>query len=189
MSNNILPFTVYIEKFDNEEISNVSDNKWNTIRCGIVHAFIMEPIDVQHKLKDACEKTVYNGNHITFFTKDKFAQKFVILTINEKLKLPSIKAKGPRAGTKPNLIVKFLGVLHRMQPEIVLAKAISMHVDIECDSTHIQVRSMKKNEDGRSIACELPTKILDKVQQWAFDNKVIHFQLFSEWLRFGSLSH
>ena len=127
---------------------------------------------------------MFNGEHVTFITKDKYAQNFVIRTINEKLKLPGIIARGPRVGTKPNFHVKFPAVLDRFQPEIVIEKALSMHLNIEDIS--IQVRGIKKNEQtgGRTIACELTADILDKVQCWALENKTSNFPLFTEWLTF-----
>jgi hypothetical protein len=67
---------------------------------------------------------------------------------------------------------------------MVLQKAISMHIDINCDS--VMIRNIRKNErtGGRTLACELPTDVLDKVQEWALVNKATHFPLFTEWLRF-----
>ena len=100
------------------------------------------------KRKNACEKRVYNGEIVIFFTKSKFAQDFVIKTINEKLKLPGIIARGPlpRVKTKPNLLVIFPAVLDRMKPDVVLSTAISMHTDADCNQVakHFRVSSLKR---------------------------------------------
>ena len=138
------------------------------------------------KLKDACEKRVYNGKHVTFYTKNVFAQNFVIKTINEKLKFSGIKAKGPRplGQNQPNLHAEFPAVLKRIQPEMILKEAISMHVAVECDSIKICNIKQNKRTGGKSLACELPADVLEKVQKWALENKAIHFSLFTKRVRF-----
>ena len=105
VANELLPFSVYVEKFDsaNSKIK-LSASKWIDIRAGIFKTFMDSP-EVHDKLKEDCEKRLYNGEIVIFYTKSDFAQNLVIKTINETLRLPGIKARGPYAGTRPNLHV------------------------------------------------------------------------------------
>ena len=85
-----------MEKFDTQSRIKISSSEWEQIRSEIFNAFFLESLDNKNKLKNACEKRVYNGTHITFYTKNVLAQNFVIRIINENLKIPGIKARGPR---------------------------------------------------------------------------------------------
>ena len=95
----ILPFSVYVEKFDSE-LTNVkmSDSEWDEVRAGLIDIFFREKSDVQKLLFDKCEKHWFNGEQgfAIYFMKCKFAQDFAIRAINENLKLPGIEARGPR---------------------------------------------------------------------------------------------
>ena len=95
----ILPFSVYVEKFDSE-LTNVkmSDSEWDKVRAGLINIFFLEKSDVQKLLFDKCEKHWFNSEQgfAIYFMKCKFAQDFAIRAINENLKLPGIKARGPR---------------------------------------------------------------------------------------------
>ena len=191
VSKDALPFAVYVEKFDSSHRVKLQQPEWEEIRIGIFNAFILESPDTMNKLKDACERRVYNGEYVIFFIRNAFAQNFVIDTIKEKLKLPGIKARGPRDPTesRPNFHVEFPSALNRMQPETVLQKAISLHIDIQLNSESVKIRNIKMNRQtgGRSLACELPNDVLEKVQNWAIDKKARHFSLFTERLRFWTV--
>ena len=95
----ILPFSVYVEKFDSE-LTNVkmSDSEWDKVRAGLINIFFLEKSDVQKLLFDKCEKHWFNSEQgfAIYFMKCKFAQDFAIRAINENLKLPGIKARSPR---------------------------------------------------------------------------------------------
>ena len=95
----ILPFSVYVEKFDSELTTvKMSDSEWNEVRAGVINTFMLEKNDVQMKLYDKCEKYWFNSEQgfAIYFMKSKFAQDFTIRAINENLKLADIKARGPR---------------------------------------------------------------------------------------------
>ena len=81
--------------------------------------------------------------------------------------LPGIKARGPRDddGTRPNLHVEFPVVLNGMQPETVIKEAISLHVGVNCEYIHICSTRNNECTRGRSISCELPKEVLNKVQK------------------------
>ena len=87
---------------------------------------------------------MYNGEFAIFYTKSEAAQKFVINTINGKI--PGVEARGPRLIIRPNFHVEFPDVLDRMQPELLIARAISMHVGINCAASQVQICSVKKND-------------------------------------------
>ena len=95
----ILPFSVYVEKFDSElTIVKMSGSEWDEVRAGVLNIFLLEKNDVQMKLYDKCEKYWFNSEQgfAIYFMKSKFAQDFTIRAINENLKLLGIKARGPR---------------------------------------------------------------------------------------------
>ena len=95
----ILPFSVYVEKFDSE-LNNVkmSGSEWDEVRAGVFNTFWLEEEDVQKILNDNFEKYWFNSEQgfAIYFLKCKFAQDFTIRAINENSKLPGIKARGPR---------------------------------------------------------------------------------------------
>ena len=85
---------MYVEKFDSSNAElNLSVSDWDDIRAGIFKTYMDSPDN--HKLKNDCKKRLYNGKFMILFTKSEFAQNFVIQTINDKLKLPGIMARGP----------------------------------------------------------------------------------------------
>ena len=71
----------------------------------------------------------------------------------------------------------------KLDPVMVIQKAISLHTGTECAP---QLRSVKPNEKygGRTMAFEISAESLNKVKQWALDHKATHFPLFTERLRF-----
>ena len=114
----VLPFAVYIEKFDQASSHRIkiSSREWDDMMFGIINAFFLE--QEKDKLKDACEKRLYNGEFVIYYTGNAFAQNWVIGIVNERLKLPGIKARGPRVETRPNFHVEFPAILDKLQPEI-----------------------------------------------------------------------
>ena len=187
VSDEILKFAVYVEKFDtkhhdtaNNKIK-VSPHDWDNIRAGIFKAYL-ESLNLQNKLKDDCEKRLYNGKIAIFYTKSNLAQNFVIQTINEKLKLPGIKARPPWTEARPNFHAFFPSVMNNFKPEHVLKEAIAMHTEIDCDPV---VRSSKDaGTKGKTVAFNLPEDKLAQLQLWALDNNAKYFSLFTERLRF-----
>ena len=119
----ILPFSVYVEKFDSE-LTNVkmSDSEWNEVRAGVINTFCLETSDVQKILHDKCEKYWFNSEQgfAIYFMKCKFAQDLTIRAINENLKLPGIKARGPRTSQialqDHNYVVSKTPLTHSFEP-------------------------------------------------------------------------
>ena len=185
-----LPFAIYIEKFDaNNKKVKLSGKDFDELRMGVFTAFWLEPLDVQKKLKDDCERRLFNAKRgeVTFYTKSEFSQKFILRIINDQLKLPGIKARPPRVETRPNLHVHIPSALNRLQPELIVKTAIAMNTKIDCNPTF---RSAKDNPrtKGRTIAFELPEGKLEQLQTWALENGATHFPMFTEWLRFWTVS-
>ena len=58
----ILPFSVYVEKFDSE-LNNVkmSGSEWDEVRAGVFNTFWLEEEDVQKILNDNFEKYWFNS--------------------------------------------------------------------------------------------------------------------------------
>ena len=106
---------VYVEKFDNKAKVKIFEGDHDTIRQGILNAFLLESEDVIQKLKDDCEKRAFSWERgeIIFFTKSTFSQNFVIQVVNERLNLPGIKARGPKT-FRPNLNLELPSVMNKM---------------------------------------------------------------------------
>ena len=82
VATDLLQFAVYVEKFDTTDDTlkvKVAFSDYDKIRLGVLKAFFLESHDVQEKLKNDCEKRVFNEvrGEITFFTKTSFSQNFV----------------------------------------------------------------------------------------------------------------
>ena len=137
----LLPFAVYVEKFDsNQSRIKITASEWDQIRSLVINAYWLESSALKSDLKNDVEKRAYNGEIVIFYTKSETAQAFVIKAINGNL--PGIQARGPRVIISPNFHVEFPAVLDRMQSELVIAKAISMHVGV----AQVQIRNVKKND-------------------------------------------
>ena len=56
ISNELLPFAVYIEKFDAKDKVKLSREDFDDVKAGIFNAFWLESSDIKLKLKDDCIK-------------------------------------------------------------------------------------------------------------------------------------
>jgi hypothetical protein len=117
----------------------------------------------------------------TFFAKSELAQDFIIKTINNLIQLPGVKARGPRAESKPNLHVDFPAALAAISPEVAIKELIWMYAGIECEPV---VRNIKTWGHSRTVSVELPADKLAKLAEWGLDNGVDSFSMISEKLHF-----
>ena len=179
-----LPFAVYVEKFDEKKVLvKMTGNEFDTIKVGVVNTYWLESLAFQNKLKDDIDRRLFSSERgvATFFAKSEFAQTFIIKTINELVKLPGVKARGPRVESRPNLHVDFPAALERISPEIAIKELILMHANIECEPV---VHHIKPWAHGRTVSVELPADKLAQLATWGLDNNADSFSMFSEKLHF-----
>ena len=90
-----LPFAVYVEKFEKNEMVKLSGKEFDEIKAGIVNAYILESFEFKDNLKDKVDRQLYNAEkgYATFYAKSEIAQSFIIRLINENLQPPGQRAK------------------------------------------------------------------------------------------------
>ena len=108
-SDPFLHYAVYVEKFDEKNTKIKIDLKvWEKVQEGIFNAFLQEATPVKSQLFEECGKKFTSElGELVFFPKSKFAQNFVIKTINDSLRLPGVYARRPKIQTE----VSFTGIL------------------------------------------------------------------------------
>ena len=96
-SDPLLQYSVIVEKFDEKNAKIKIDLKVSEdIQVGLFQAFLKESETSKIQLFEECEKKFdRKRGDVMFFPKSKFAQDFIIKTINSSLRLPSVKARRP----------------------------------------------------------------------------------------------
>ena len=179
-----LPYAVYVEKFDETEAQvKMIGKEFDTIKAHIANAFWLESPAFKDKLKNDIDRRLFSSERgtATFFAKSECAQAFIIEVINGRVKLPGIKARGPREESKPNLDVNFPAAVDKMQPELLLNQLLQMHANVDCEPV---VRNIRPWGHGRTVSVELPADKLAQLAAWALDNNVDSFLFFAEKLHF-----
>jgi hypothetical protein len=181
-----LPFAVYVEKFEKNELVKLSGKEFDMIKAGIVNAYVLESFEFKDNLKDKVDRRLYNAEkgYATFYAKSEIAQSFIIRIINENLQLPGVKARGPKVESRPNLHVDFPPAFDRQHPETIIKQLIQMYAKTECDPVVRHIRPHAHGH-GRTISVELPADKLALVASWGLDNDRDYFEMIGEifWFR------
>ena len=178
-------FAVYVEKFDKEKKVKMTGTEYDAVKFEVFNAWWLESQEMKDKLQDSCDLRLFSSERgeATFFATSTFGQDFIIHAVNEKAKLPGIKARGPRIESKPNLHFEFSDTLNKFSPEVAIKMAIKKCANIDCEPI---IRAVKPNprSRGKTISIELPNDKLAKLLSWSVDNGRDYVKLYMERLRF-----
>ena len=175
-----LPFAVYVEKFDEKNgLIKMSGKEFDIIKADVANAFWLETKAVKGKLKNDVDRRLFSSERgtATFFAKSEFPQAFIIKTINNLVKLPGVKARGPRVESKPNLHVDFPAALEKMSPEVVIKWCLQEHANVDCEPVICNIRPWAL---GRTVSVELPADKLAQLASWAIDTNEDSFGFCAE---------
>ena len=170
VSDEIRQFAVYVEKFESDRKVKMTGAEYDTVKYEVWNAWWLESQSTKDELQETFELKLFNSERgeATFFSSSEVGQAFIIHAINEKAKLPGIKARGPRIESKPNLHMEFPATLNRASPEVVIKKAMWMSAKVDCEPI---VRTVKPNPrtHGKTVCIEMPTDKLAELLAWSAD--------------------
>ena len=185
----IRQYAVYVEKFESGTKVKMIGAEYDSVKFEVWNAWWLESQDNKEKLQDTFELRLFNSERgeATFFSSSKVGQDFIIHAINEKAKLPGIKARGPRIESKPNLNLEFPDTLNKASPEVVIKKALWSCAKVDCEPIVCAVKPNPRSR-GKTISIELPTDKLAKLLAWAVDKNTDYVTSYSERLRFWTVN-